>query len=256
MRRLLSALCLLAGLVTAGCITIDQTTTLQKDMSGTQAVNLEFDMDPFVSMMAKMMHSLGGKEGEPTEADLAKAREELLSAMKNKPMNFADEIKNSLGPLPAGLKLLESTAKQDGLKLGARMVLAFDNATKLGTFKMKAPESLGAMPVPGAMESPFLGLNIVEEPGAWVLTSPQNQLAGAEALKLDELQADPDMKAMFDSMFKGFKVTMRLTAPFEVLEHTATRKDGNTLIWEFDGGTIEKAMKGGSMPQIRVRYKK
>ena len=53
-------------------------------------------------------------------------------------------------------------------------------------------------------------------------------------------------------LFKGLRVAFRITAPFEILEQNAHRKEGNTLIWEFDVKSLEKATPTG----IRVRYRK
>ena len=64
------------------------------------------------------------------------------------------------------------------------------------------------------------------------------------------------MQKQMEEMFKGFRIAFKITAPFDVLEQNATRKDGNTLIWEYDLKTIQ-TMKPEQLKQgIRVKYKK
>jgi hypothetical protein len=55
------------------------------------------------------------------------------------------------------------------------------------------------------------------------------------------------------------RVAWKITAPFEVVSSNATRKEGNTLIWEYD---FQKLQKLGSSKKalddmgVRVTYKK
>ncbi len=66
----------------------------------------------------------------------------------------------------------------------------------------------------------------------------------------------PDMKKQMEEAFKGLRIAWKIQAPFEVIEHNATRKEGNTLIWEYTLDTFEKMKPGETPPPIRVKYKK
>jgi hypothetical protein len=61
---------------------------------------------------------------------------------------------------------------------------------------------------------------------------------------------------MIGSMFKGLRVAFKITAPFEVLEQNATRKEGNTLIWEYDVARLSTMTADQAKQGIKVRYKK
>jgi hypothetical protein len=40
--------------------------------------------------------------------------------------------------------------------------------------------------------------------------------------------------------FKNMRVAWKITAPFEVASSNATRREGNTLIWEYDFQALQK----------------
>ena len=48
-----------------------------------------------------------------------------------------------------------------------------------------------------------------------------------------------DLKMIEDS-FKGLRLAFRIDAPFQVVEHNATKKDGQALFWEYDLKTLNK----------------
>ena len=54
------------------------------------------------------------------------------------------------------------------------------------------------------------------------------------------------------------RVAYRITAPFTVVSHNASRREGNTLIWEYDLESFEKmaAEKRADAGQVRVTYRK
>ena len=43
------------------------------------------------------------------------------------------------------------------------------------------------------------------------------------------MELSPEEKKQMEDMFKGLRVAFKITAPFEVVEHNAHRKEGNTL---------------------------
>jgi hypothetical protein len=98
------------------------------------------------------------------------------------------------------------------------------------------------------------GLTVIEENGTILITSPtKNPFSGAAAKPGEPV--DAESRAFLEPMTKGFRVASRINAPFEILEHNATRREGTTLIWEIDFAAIEKGLNGGPMPSMRVRYR-
>jgi len=255
MNRLAAALCLALSLAAAGCMNIAQTITLQKDLSGTAAMTMTADLEPMVTIFAKMHHEMSGGKGDPPAAVIEKARQDLLAAKSADPVDIEDEKEGLRESLPQGVKLIEASFKDDGLKLIGQVVLGFDKLSKLTDIRLDAPGGdVSPAPVDNPMQRPFDGLKVVDEGGTILITSPtHNPLAGET--KPDEA-ADPMAKAMLETMMKGFRVAFRLNAPFEVIEHNAHRKDGTTLVWEYDLASIEKLFGAGAAPAIRVKYKK
>lgn len=256
MRHAAAALCLTLTVAAAGCLGIEQTITLQKDLSGTAAMVMSADLEPMVQMVARMQHEMTGGKGDPPAELIEKARQELLAAKSADPIDVEDEKQGLREALPQGIKLLEASFKDDGLKLVGRFVLGFDKLSTLNAISLDAPDGAAPPgPIDNPMQRPFDGLTVVEEGGTILITSPTHNPLADQAKSGGE-PLDPMAKSMMDTMFKGFRVAFRINAPFDVIEHNAHRKDGTTLVWEYDLASIEKMMKGDAGPAIRVKYKK
>ena len=105
--------------------------------------------------------------------------------------------------------------------------------------------------------SPFAGLKVVDEGSTILVTSAAQNPASDQKAVLKQLPPmDAIVKMYLDSVFKSFRIAFRMTAPFETLEHNAHRKDGDTLIWEYDLAALEKLTPAQMSQAIRVRYKK
>jgi len=103
-------------------------------------------------------------------------------------------------------------------------------------------------------------LSTVTAPAAGVVlflvTSPAENPIAEQKEQTADMDLSPEAKKQMEDMFKGLRVAFKITAPFQVVEHNAHRKEGNTLIWEYDLKTFEK-MKPEDLAQgVRVRYKK
>ena len=89
------------------------------------------------------------------------------------------------------------------------------------------------------------------------------QLPAAEKVKAEASEQgpklDPETEKMMNDAFKNLRLAWKITAPFEVISSNATRKEGNTLIWEYD---FEKLQKLASSERalndlgVKVVYKK
>jgi len=111
------------------------------------------------------------------------------------------------------------------------------------------------------LDTPFKGLEISETANTISIhTAPQNPADKVKAETSEQApKLDPDTEKLMNDAFKNMRIAWKITAPFEVVSSNATRKEGNTLIWEYD---FEKLQKIGSSPKalddlaVRVTYKK
>jgi hypothetical protein len=253
MRKAAAAtLCLSAFLVT-GCFDIEQTLTLDRNMSGQAGFTMKVDMEPIVLFMTQMQREMEGKKGAPTEAELAKARKELLASGKTKAMgDFEKEKKEMQGKLPKGVTLIDAKFQDEGLKMMAQVAFGFDNASKLAEIHL--PDKQGAGPGgPNPAESPFGGLQVVDEGKTVLVTSPVKNPAGDQPTPAT---LDPESMKQMEAMFKGLRVAFKITAPFDIVEHNAHKKVGNTLVWEYDMSSINKLTPDQLQQGIKVRYRK
>jgi hypothetical protein len=255
MRRmaLVGTACLL--LVMTGCIQVEEVVTLEKDLSGTASLDFSWDMEPFAVFAAQFKREIEGKEGKPTQEEIDVVRQEMLALQKGS-MNMPtkEEIEKAL---PPGVKLLEGKAVDEGLKFGGNLKVAFDHFDKLQQLEVKkktageADEAQAASAEMGFPEKPFGGLHLKDE-GATLLLSGMgfDPPAGMSSFSLDEV--DPEAKAIL----KKIKLVTKITAPFEVVEHNATRKEGKTLIWEYDYETLMSRTPEQMKEGIRAQFKK
>lgn len=252
------------GLLSAGCFDIEQTLNLEKDMSGKAGFTMKVDMEPMVVFMTRMQREMAGKTGEPTKEELDAARKEMLASKKSETKgDFEKDRKELQSKLPKGVTLLDSSFKEDGLSVAANFLFGFDNVSKLNQIKFpKKAEEGGQAGPPGPnageipVESPFNGLQVVDEGKTILVTSPAENPVADQKEQAADMDLSPEAKKQMEDMFKGLRVAFKITAPFEVVEHNAHRKEGNTLIWEYDLKSLEK-MKPEQLAQgVRVRYKK
>jgi len=260
MRAFATAVLALTGLLLAGCFDIEQTLALEKNMSGKAGFTMKVDMEPMVLFMTRLQREMQGQKGEPTKAELDKARKEFLASKKTEGTNDFEKDKKELQTkLPKGVTLLDSSFKEDGLKIAANFLFGFDNVSKLKEIQFPKKEGEGEQGPPGPknpVESPFGGLQVVDEGKTFLVTSPAENPVAEQKEQTADMDLSPEAKKQMEDMFKGLRVAFKITAPFEVVEHNAHRKEGDTLIWEYDLKTLEK-MKPEQMAQgVRVRYKK
>jgi len=231
--------------------------TLDKNLSGTAGLTMQMDLEPIVGFMATMKASMSEKAGKPTEADLAAARKELMASMgQRRTIDIEKEKKDAAAQLPAGVKLLDATIKEDGLKMTVGMLLGFDHASKLEQIKFKKDTGAAPAGMDNPMDDPFGGLKIVDEGKTILVTSPARNPMAEQQDEMGQMPMDAEMKALFDTMLGGIRVAVTLTAPFDVVEHNAHRKEGNTLVWDYNMASLKKMSAAEVEQGIRVRYRK
>jgi hypothetical protein len=249
------ALCLPAF---AGCFDVEQAMTLQKDLSGKATFSMTVNMEPMVLFMVRMQREMEGKKGEPTAAEIEKAKKDFLASKTTTKENPEQQKADVEKSLPPGVKLLESSVKDEGLKTAVRLVFGFDHISKLNQIQLSKKGS-EEQEQPGAknpFDQPFSGLQVKDEGKTLLLTTEAINPAAEQKDQASGMDLSPEMKKQMEDAFKGLRVAFKIDAPFEVLESNATRKEGRTLIWEYDLKTMEKMTPEQLAQGVRVRFKK
>jgi len=255
MRKLAVVVLLASAPLAAGCFDIEQTLTLERNLSGKAGFTMKVDMEPMVAFAAQMTRAMAGKEGPPTAAELAEARKEMLeSSKKSGPAtDFAKDRKEFEQTLPRGVTLLDASVKENGLAVAVDMLFGFDQLSKLAEIKMPKGDADPSDPA-NPVDTPFAGLKVTDEGATILVTSPpQNPMADA---KEQMPGGDPAMAKQMLDLFKGLRVAFKITAPFAIVEQNAHRREGNTLIWEFDVNSLSKLTPAQLEAGIRVKYRK
>lgn len=247
MRKLL-ALAAGSTLLLAACLDIDYGLAINRDLSGTAALDVEIDLERMAYVSAKMQRMFGGQEGEPTPEELAVARQELASQMEEDELDEAELRQEIEEDLPAGVRLLGAEHARDGLKRRISLKLAFDHIERLNAVHMGPDE---AQMGEESGSRPFGDLEVVDEGSTLLITNaPINPVRGSE----ESVGAMPGMGELLATAFEGLRVSFSLQSPFQVVEHNASRADSNTLVWEF--GPDDLSSEGETPGTIRVRYRK
>jgi hypothetical protein len=256
MKKLAMVLSLL--LLTSGCFEIDQSIELKKDMSGTADFHLGIDLEPMVVVMAQFAKEMEGKSGPLTAEELARAKAEFKkkseSEKEEKPSRAEMEKQ-----LPPGVKLLDFAATEREFGVDTRMKFGFDKLQSLVGIKLPAKEG-GDPSQKNVIDTPFEGLELIDKGKSFTIrTRPQNP---AESVKEEAAGAggpkvDPEMEKMMRDAFSKLRVSYRITAPFEIVSHNATRVEGKTLIWEYNLETFEKMSdKQAEDLHVQVTFRK
>src|SRR5438105_15901844 len=93
-----------------------------------------------------------------------------------------------------------------------------------------------------------------------IRTRPQNPADNVKSEASEQApKLDPETEKMMNDAFKNLRIAWKITAPFEVISSNATRREGKTLIWEYN---FEKLQKLAASPKavddlgVSVTYKK
>jgi hypothetical protein len=245
----------LFSIVTSACLEIEQTLTLERDLSGKAGFALNLDMEPIVAVMAAVKKSMEGG-GTPTAAELAAARKEMLGSQKSNLGDFEKDKKEFQSKLPAGVTLLDAQAKEDGLKMAASFLLGFDQVAKLKQIEMPKSGDQSNPAGKNPVESPFGGLNVVTEGQTILVTSAVENPVADQQKQTKEMPVDKAGLAMMEQMFKGVRIAFKITSPLEVVEHNAHRREGNTLVWDYNLTSLQKLSPEQMKQGVRVRFRR
>lgn len=232
----------------AGCMQFDYGITLEDDLSGTADVDLAIDLDRVAYMSAYIQNAFSGEGGEPSAEQIEEAREEILAEVDEDEDFSVESMRAEIEPdLPDGVVLLFANVDREELLTTVNMRFAFDHVDKLKEIHLDADdEGDSGAPVDS---DPFENLEIIEDGDEIIIRSePINPMQ-----EIDEMGEMPFVSdEMIEKLLQGFGVTFSITSPFRVEEHNATRKDGKTLVWEFNLETL----KSGEATGIYARLKR
>ncbi len=256
----------LFALFATGCFEVEQSINLNRDLSGTANFKLGIDMEPMVIIMAKVQKEMGGDKTPLTKAEIAAAKADFKKNEKKSTETPTDPRKQAEGGLPPGVKLLDATVEEKEFGVTTNMKFAFDKLSSLVGVKLGTKKEGEAPPDPtksSVIDSPFQGLEISETAKTISIhTKPQNpaEKVQSQANAQGGPKLDPETEKMMNDAFKNLRVAWKITAPFEVASSNATRREGNTLIWEYDFAKLQKLAaenpKGLDDMGVNVTYKK
>lgn len=233
----------------AGCMQFDYGITLEDDLSGTADVDLAIDLDRVAYMSAYIQNAFSGEGGEPSAEQIQEAREEILAEVDEDEDFSVESMRAEIEPdLPDGVVLLFANVDREELLTTVNMRFAFDHVDKLKEIRLDDDDEGDDSGAPVDSE-PFENLEIIEDGNEIIIRSePINPMQ-----EIDEMGEMPFVSdEMIDKLLQGFSVTFSITSPFKVEEHNATRKEGKTLVWEFNLETL----KSGEATGIYARLKR
>jgi hypothetical protein len=253
------AVLLPAILILTSCFEIEQDITVDQKLKGDAGLRIAVDFEPMVVIMATMGRQMEGKEGPPSKEELDKIRADFQSkssAEQSEPIS----LEKANADMPEGVKVLAADMKQEGMKLVSTFRFGFDRLNQLASVKMPAKDEAATDPTKqNVIESPFEGIEVEESKGLITIRSkPQNPADKVEQQATESgPPMDPETEKMMEEAFKNLRFTFRLTAPFEVVSHNATRREGDTLIWDYDLKRMEALEKSGAKDAgIEVKYRR
>ena len=238
-------------------------------MSRRPSVSEPLEFSRYLSeFRARLERGFSGKSGEPTAAEIEKARNEMLRESRSKmPTDFAAERRQLESGLPAGIRLIDATFAEEGLRFTGRVALAFDRAALLAQIAMPASVG-GAAPgrgggkakTPGPLDGPFQGLKVIDNGPTVTVTMPVLNPMSDQPFPGQGRGGGPptDAETMKEvqQMLGNLRFGVSITTPFEVVRHSAHRQERETLVWDYDLKKLMKLTPKDLKSGITVTYRK
>jgi hypothetical protein len=247
----------LGVLLLSGCFQIDQTIRLEKNLSGTADFHLGVNFEPMMMIMAQFAREMEGKKGPVTAADIEKAKADFRKNAKKGAAGKQPSLAEMNESLPEGVKLLDFKAREQDFAIDTDFKFSFQKLQQL--VGVKLPSKEGADPTQkNVVDSPFEGLALEEKGNTLTLrTKPVNPAAEVKEEAKNAPKMDAAMEKMMKDAFKDLRVTYRISAPFTVVSHNATRREGDTLVWEYTMEQFEElSKKSAEEIGVRVTYRR
>jgi hypothetical protein len=255
-RVFLGAACLAIAGLTAGCLDVDESIVLNKDLTGRAGFKVTMDMEPFANQMLQVQRTATGKSGPPTAEDLAGLKEQMAGQLGDGLVDVESLKKN----LPPGVTLVGATQKAEVFKLTLDFTFAFKDLLRLPEIALPGRSGLG--PGGSTPMKPFEDLAFKDEGTTILITStPTPAAAGPDAktspagagamgslLKQLSQPGAAEMMGAMQEAIKGIRLTFRLETPLTVVESNATGKDGTAMVWEKTFDHLARASVAGPGP--------
>ena len=252
MKRALAVLSILSVMLLTGCFEIEQSIDLKKDLSGTADFHLGVDLEPMVVVMAQFGKEMEGKKGPLTKAELEKAKADFRKSMTSKPSEPPSK-KELEKDLPPGVKVLDVKVAEKDFSVATDIKFGFEKLQSLVGVKLPSKEG-GDPTQKSIIDTPFEGLEVIEKGrDLTIQTKPQNPTESVKEQAGDAPKLDAATEKLIKDAFGKMRVVYRISAPFEVVSHNATRKEGDTLIWEYDMKRFEEMEKAKKLDDFAVR---
>jgi len=233
-RLLLAAICLLAATFTSGCLDMEQSIVVNKDLTGKAGFKMSMNLEPFLAQMVTMMGGAGAAAPPP------EAMEQIKQGLVSQFSSGMIDVEALKGSLPAGVTVVEAIQKIDGLTMIMNFSFAYTDIRKLPEITMMPRPGMGgaeAKPI-----KPFEDLEFRDEGATLVIATktPAPAAAGVDPQatgigSLAEMLNEPGTKEMIAGLgdaIKGLRVAIRIETPLTVTEHNAPAKVGAAMVWE------------------------
>ncbi len=251
------AIAVLSMVLLAGCFEVEQSINLNKDLSGTADFHLGVDLEPMVVVMAQFGREMEGKTGPMTAAELAKAKAEFKKSAKKSESKDEPSRADVEKSLPEGVTLISYGMKEREFGMDSTFKFGFEKLSQLVGVHLPS-KGEGDPAKKNVIDSPFEGLELSEKGDTLTIrTKPQNPTSSVKEQAADAPKLDAATEKLVKDAFSKMRVAYRITAPFTIVSHNATRREGNTLIWEYDMAAFEKMEKAKKVDEgVRVTYKR
>lgn len=237
-----------------GCFEVEQSLELNKDMSGTADLHLGIDFEPMVLISATMQKQMEGKEGPPSEEELAKARAEFRSKQEMDTTEEMPSLEEANQDLPEGIRLVDMSVDEGDLRMVSKFRFAFDTLSNLVNLRLPSSGGDEAAEQGGIFDSPFQNIELIDGGDTFTIrTQPENPAENVEK-QVEEQGAPPDaeMEKMMEDAFKNLRFTWKIKAPFEVVSHNASRVEGDTLVWVYDIQRFKEMTASGVAEDLAI----
>ena len=151
--------------------------------------------------------------------------------------------------------------RRDELRQMGEILESTKRTMEVQTFRVPGEEGPAnpTDPMAGSLiDSPFDNLEVTEK--GKILTvrmKPQDPTTKVKEQAESQGPSDPETEKMMQEAFKDLRFTFRITAPFKVASHNATRKEGDTLVWEYDLAKMQQLRDdAASAKPMEVSYRR
>ncbi len=255
---------LAALLLLAGCFGIEASLDLNEDLSGTAGFEFTINMEPMAYIMASLQHAFSGEEGEPSDEAVADARAELIAEMDLESEIDQDEIRRDIEEdLPEGFTLLNALASAEGLRMTFAVEVDFPHIDRLHELHLEDPDETAGEQRTGmglsdfsSLSTPFEDLRLIDEGRTWRLEmgtpNPVEDVEQNEGMEM----GFSGLETMIERAFSDLRVAMKITVPNRIVEHNATRVEGQTLYWEYTLETLQEMNPDERDDVLMVSFRK